>query len=93
MCVARTLRTAQPNVDSMCAVLAHAFLLRRPRSLLSLQHYAAFDHEGWVVGEAVSANMLCLVNKLVGIPCRIVNSIAKTKGFDFEILKYFTSTQ
>ena len=35
-------------------------------SLNRLQHYAAFDREGWVVGVAVSVNQLHLASKSVG---------------------------
>lgn len=35
-------------------------------SLNRLQHYAAFDREGWVVWVAVSVNQLHLASKSVG---------------------------
>ena len=44
-------------------------------SLNRLQHYAAFDREGWVVGVAVTASQHYTANKSVGHYPRQVNYV------------------
>ena len=39
-------------------------------SIAPLQHYAAFDHEGWVVGVVVLASKLYSAYYTVGYPIR-----------------------
>ena len=43
----------------MCNYVDHTLLV-------PLQHYDAFDREGWVVGEAVIANQCYRANKSAG---------------------------